>query len=189
MPTKRVNLNSREKDELQSEILALYLKGLKQEEIYTKIKGSKLLKGSKKISKKKLQNLIKENHYLSPKNFRLGALLLFFLTILTPPITVYVRGYEYRAILNSIILVSVIFSSPFFVFAILMRLTKNLKTLYYLSASMIVYLVIYILIFLLISDDIDIWTLVLFPLVLMPTFIEELLKLRKLIFTIEKNHH
>ena len=182
MLTKKTSKKKQSKQKLKEKILSLYIKENTQQSIYDQLKEHKL---GKDLSKKKLKALIKEYYFLSPKNFRLGAWLLFILTLITPPITVYIRGFEYRSIFNEIAITSIIFAAPFAIFGILLHLIKDLKKLYYFAGAMIGYLVIYIIIFLLISSDIKIWTLALFPMILLPTFIEEFFKLKKLIASIE----
>jgi hypothetical protein len=184
MPTKKTSKKKQNKQKLKEKILSLYIKGNTQQSIYDQLKEHKL---GKDLSRKKLKALIKENYFLSPKNFRLGAWLLFILTLVTPPITVYIRGFEYRSIFNEIAITSIIFAIPFAAIAISLHFMKDLKKIYYLAGGMLVYLVIYVIIFLLISSDIKIWTLALFPMILLPTFIEEFFKLKKLIVSIESS--
>jgi|GEM_PF-5125715 len=171
-PTKK------QESQIKLKVLKLYLDGHSQEEIQKQLEDQ--------FPAKKLKTIVKENAFLSPKSFRLGAILLFFLTLLTPPITVYIRGYEYRNILDDIMLISIIFSAPFILLGLGLYITKDLKKLRTGALALIFYLVIYILVFVEVSREIKIWTLVLFPLILLPTFVGEYWKLQTLMKQIEK---
>lgn len=159
--------------ELRKEILKLYVKGLPQDEICSELKG--------RMEARKLKTLVKENEFLSPKNFRLGALLLFLITAFAPPLTIYARGFEYRELLDDMIILSAIFSTPFLILWIVLERLHDLRQLNLLAQFLLGYLFVYIVVYINISFELKLWTLCIFPIILMPTFLQEYWKLRKFI--------
>lgn len=167
-----IKSNKPQRSKLNEEILDLYLSGFGQDEIYEKLKGE--------INEKELRTIIKENAFLSPKNFKLGTILLFLLTLLTPPISVYLRGYEYREIVFEIAFLSSIFAFPHVLLGVFFYQTKDIRRLIKLASISLAYQFIVIIIYILVSIDIGVWTISLFLIVLFPTFLGELIKLIKL---------
>lgn len=183
---KSVNKKKQVDKEIRTKILELYIEGKDQKEILELL--SKQYEG--KADRKKIKVLVFENDFLSPKNLRLGTFLLFFLTLVTPPATVYLRGYEYHSLIYPMLTLSLVFSAPFLIFGILMRLSKSLNRLAQLSLYMLGYIVVYLITYFFISLDIRIWTLIMFPLILFPTLISEYIKLVNLKkFITSKNNH
>lgn len=157
---------------IKQEILSLYLRGNSQKEIHEQLKD--------KVQDKKLKILIHESEFLSPKNFRMGAVLAFLITLLTPPISVYLRGFEYRQILDIILVISTTFSLPFLMSAIALRMIKDLKYFTIVVNLFLFYYAFIILLLVFIASDIKIWTIPLFHIVILPTFISEYFKLIRL---------
>ncbi len=167
MPTKKLKDNN-----IKAKILSYYMDGLNQKEILDRLQGE--------LPVKKLKAKIEESEYLSPKNIRLGSILLFVLTLLSPVLTVYLRGPEYRFIMTPMVIISTVFASPFLVLGLILKYTRDLRAFSTISLLLMFYTVFYIVVFILISIDVDIWSLSLFPIILFPTIVGEYLKLQKL---------
>ena len=167
----------------KEKILQMFLEGKNQEEILETLHGPSEKK--KKAELRKLHNQIRENAFLSPKNIKYGSILVFFVTYLSPVFAIYMKGYEYEVLLRPIFILSLILSIPFLIFAIYFYLTKNLKTISIGGLAFLIYYVVYLITFMAIAADIHVWTIILFPLVIMPTMITEWFKLRLLIREIE----
>ena len=161
--------------ELKQNILKMFLSGKSQTEIFDE------LKESSKIKPKKLQTLIRENAFLSPKNFKYGSVLVFFVGYLTPVFAIYMKGYEYNLLIKPIFILSLILSVPFIVFAILFYFNKDLKRISNIAVAFLIYYLIYIITFLSVAADIRVWTIVLFPIVIFPTMLVEWIKLQVLV--------
>lgn len=171
MPIK-ITQKKIEEGKIRQEILSLYLEGISQKEIYNTLK--------EQISGKKLKVMIQESEFLSPKNFRLGAILAFLITLLTPPISVYLRGFEYQEILDIIFMISASFSLPFILFAIALYMTKDLKWFVSIVHIFLFYYIFIIFLLVFIANDIKIWTIPLFHIVILPTLLSEYFKLIRL---------
>ncbi len=159
---------------LEKIVLELYLSGKSQEEIYNELK-------TKKIKKRKIKSLIKENIFLSPKNIKLSPLLYFFIFLFFPSLDIYIKGDYYRDILTPIVKFSIFISSFFILFFIILYKTKDLRDLLKISSLFIIYLTLSIIILLSVAIYIDMWTIALFPIVIYPTVINEYRKLKKLV--------
>jgi hypothetical protein len=182
---KSDNTKKQLESQVRMKIIELYLEGKGQ----TEIMKSLTKQFSEKVNSKKLKIMVFESEYMSPKNLRLGAFLLFALTLITPPATVYLRGYEYHTLVYPMLTLSLVFSAPFLIFGVLMQLSKSLNRIVTLSLYMLGYIVVYLITYFFISLDIRIWTLIMFPLILLPTLISEHIKLMNLKKFVEKNRN
>lgn len=174
MPTK--NTEKQLKEKILNDLLA----GSTQEQIEHKY--------SKEYSKKKVNKFLKDSEFLSPKNFRLGTLLVFALTLIAPPFSIYLRGSEYSHLFKPILITSIVFSTPFFIFSRVLNSTKDIRTLYKLSVGFLLYLTFYFIVFAAIAIEIRVWTLIVFPVILLPTFISEIIKFGRLVKIYENSY-
>ncbi|MBN1331335.1 hypothetical protein JW978_00415 [Candidatus Dojkabacteria bacterium] len=165
--------------DIKKNILKMFIQGKSQTEIFDELEDS--FKGKPK----KLQMLIRENAFLSPKNFKYGSFLVFFVAYLSPVFAVYMKGYDYSLLIRPILTLSLILSTPFLWFAIVLYFTKDLRKISSLSIGFLIYYVIYLITFLTIAIDIHVWTIVLFPVVIFPTMLFEWAKLRAFILELE----
>ncbi len=158
---------------LKEEILNCYLEGMTQDEIIHKYEPQ--------LKKSKLKVLVKESEFLAPKNFRLGSILLFIVTLLTPGLSAYLRGFIYREITGTIFIISTIFALPYLVFCFFFYSIRDIRKLKFIAIAFIAYQLIVIAIYILISIDLKLWTMSMFLVILFPTFVAEYFKLERLI--------
>ncbi|MBD3280310.1 hypothetical protein GF389_02180 [Candidatus Dojkabacteria bacterium] len=169
-------MRTKNKTSTDKEILQMFLDGKSQDEIFRKLSSQESAP-----KPKKLLNKIRENQYLSPKNFKYGSVLVFFTAYLSPVFAIYMRGYEYELLLGPVLVLSMILSSPFLIFAFAFFYTKDIRRMHKIGAAFLIYYFIYLITFAAVAIDISLWTIVLFPLVIFPTMLIEWLKLGSLI--------
>lgn len=143
----------------------------------------------KGLNEDSITSLLDNHFYLSPKNILYGQWLIgLFIISITIALTVVRTGTDFL-ILFFVGLLATLVSSPFFVFAFLIKRNFSLNSLKTLTIVSMVYFFIISIVFIIYFLAVGLFGLILIPTALSIFYFLEIAKLKKLLIYLDQQHN